>query len=91
MAATWTIDFTVTNLAEKRVNVTATRTDGEDVWTKTLPRRFNDDENKVAFLTRIKNTFQVEYSASLALASQYEALLSDWADLIKAALESEEA
>ena len=93
MAITWDIEFAVTNLAEKRVRVTAKRTDdvAGTTWTKSAATLYNTaTETKGQFLTRIKDTIWNSYQAYLAEQASYASLLSDWENLIEAALDAEE-
>ena len=42
--AQWIVEIEVTNLPAKRVRVTATRTDGDDIWKHTVNSIVNTDD-----------------------------------------------
>jgi len=80
--ATWGSSIEVTDLAAKRVRVTATRTDGEDVWTHTVSGQV-DTEDLAGTRDRINDriwaaweAYQTAETNKAAIISGYEAALT---------------
>ena len=80
--ATWATVIKVTNLQAKRISVTATRTDGEDVWTKTVNGVVDPDSlatTRDQINGTIWNAWQEyigEQASNAALLANYEAALA---------------
>ena len=90
MAATWTSEITVTNFAQKRICVRATRTDGLDVWTKTFNTQIDPEDvqaSKVKLAQEIRNS----YLADAATDATHTALLNSWESDLNAWLDGQEA
>lgn len=90
MAATWQYNLVFTNLSSKVLNVTAIRTDGEDVRNFSLPGILADTHEKS--LTQIRDEISAkmyaQYEAEVAKEVKIVALLNGWAAGLKIATEA---
>ena len=76
MAATWTSTMTVTDLATKRIRVTATRTDGEDIRTYSCDTKI-DSSNITASNTSIVDAIWNAFQSDLKKQTDDTTLISD--------------
>ena len=93
MAAIWTVKIDVTNVAEKTMTVTATRTDGLDVRVYTLAGlSYNPTpgRNLAAIRGEIVNVLYAMYAKQLALTTESAAIAVN-EGLMATALNAKEA
>jgi len=81
MAVTWNVDLAVTDLAQRRISVTATRTDDtpepDDVRTYTAQVQI-PETGALAALQAAMDFIFAKYEAEVAIEAQHAALLSNW-------------
>ena len=88
--ATWETQLTITNLAEKRIRVSATRTDGEDVDTYSFDTIIDPADipgSKAATVAAVKRL----RTEAVAEAEAHAAVLDGWSAQLDAALDAWEA
>ncbi|HUU97049.1 MAG TPA: hypothetical protein VM487_15025 [Phycisphaerae bacterium] len=90
MAATWTSTIVITNLAAKRIRVTATRTDGEDVRTYSCDTRIDPGDVQASKLA-LAESIRDQYLADVADQVAHAALLGTWEADLNTWLEGQEA
>jgi len=89
--ATWATKITVTDLSERRYSATATRTDGEDVWTSSrVSGVWPPEQTKEQFLTMLGNLFWAQFQADEAKRTAVAAFLTDCEALLDAGLDAKE-
>ena len=93
MAATWETSITVTNRAEKRISVSSTRTDGEDVRTVgPLPAKYDPgDGTFAAFLQEVAVRLKAKLTKEDAATAADDLLIGTAEADISAALVELEA
>ena len=89
--ATWETSITVTNLGEKRISVSATRTDGETSQTYALRTQQGDGESFGELKTRIGVALWAMHTASEAVDASNSALIGDAETAISTALNGQES
>jgi len=87
MAGTWETTFTVTDLAKKRIHVTAIRTDGVDIRTYSINTQI-DAEDIAGSKTKILEAFKSIYAEDVAKEDSHATLLPGWASQLDAALDA---
>jgi len=65
----WEIKITPINIVTKEVRITATRTEGESVFTTTTTARLNTQANKIAALDAIWSDWQKYQTKQTNIAS----------------------
>ena len=94
MAVAWTTKITVTNLSNRDVQVTGTRTEivGEDVAVETITigATWEQGVTKGAFLTLVGNTIWESYQAQVARNGEITEFLSGCETLLAGGLDVKE-
>ena len=88
--ATWAVSIGVTDRADKRVTVTGTRTDGEDIRSYTAAGQV-DPSNLTASLRAVMDTLFARYTAEVAAEAADATLISGWEDTAATYLDGLEA
>ena len=83
--ATWDVQIEVTDRADRRIRVTGTRTDGEDVRTYTASAQV-DTDNLQASLRKVMDTIFASHEAAIAEEAANATLVSGWEDAATAYL-----
>ena len=90
MAATWTCEITVTNLAQRIVSIRATRTDGEDVRTYYREKVRVDTQDLAGLRDKLVAGFRKHYEVEVANEQAAAAVIGDWEAGLVAALNAKE-
>ena len=89
--ATWQTSITVTNLAEKRVSISATRTDGADVTSYSAETIFDSGSETLAqFQTRLGTLMWQQHLAATSQQSTIDTLIGASESVISAGLDAQE-
>ena len=88
--ATWAVSIGVTDRADKRVTVTGTRTDGEDIRSYTAAGQV-DTADLTASLRAVMDTLFATYTAEVAAEAADATLISGWEDTAATYLDGLEA
>ena len=89
---TWETTITIDNLAKKHVNISAVRTDGEDVRTYSVSGvNANQLDKPLSELkTDAVNALFTKHEAEEAIRTQFADLVSGWEAALNTALEAKE-
>ena len=92
MAATWITKITITNLGSKLANITATRTDNEDIRTYTLPGVCVDTTNVplATIKTKVVNALYGIYTDEITKENTITDMINGWETAINTDLNAKE-
>ena len=88
--ATWAIDVQVVDVAEKRLSVTGTRTDGADVRSYTIDVKWDDSLTRQQNGVIMRNCLRAEFDTEIARETAYATIIGTLAADLAAALDAQE-
>ena len=76
MAATWAIDITVINAANRIVSVTGTRTDGTAVWSGNIGTYYGAGKTLGTVSSEVSLALKMQYQAAAASANSIASVVA---------------
>ena len=88
--ATWAVEIRVTNVAEKRLSVVGTRTDGADVRSYTIDVKWDDSLTRQENGLVIRDCLRAGFDAEIAMETAYATIIGTLAVDLAGALDAQE-